>query len=80
MQLKFCRESLYTLTFLAGDLTRSGISSEEQLSRIREVETLARKTRITDLQKEMSDRILEEIESAGQSAEEAVRNSSENSS
>ena len=80
MQLKFCRESLYTLTFLAGDLTRSGISSEEQLSRIREVETLARKTRIMDLQKEMSDRILEEIESAGQSAEEAVRNSSKNSS
>ena len=76
MQLKFCRESLYTLTFLSGDLTRSGIGSREQLARIGELETLAIQTPTADKQSEIHSRILEEIQSAAKSAGEAVRNSS----
>lgn len=76
MQLKFCRDSLYTLTFLSGDLTRTGIGGNKQLLRIREVEELARQTQVQTAQKEMGSAIWEEIHNAGKSAEEAVRNSS----
>ena len=71
-QLKFCRESLHTLTFLSGELNRAGVKSREQICRIEEIEDLAGKVEIPPAAGERGEEILEEIRQAVSSAKESA--------
>ena len=73
-QLKFCRESLTTLAFLAGDLSRAGIGSGDQMARIRELEELAEGVEVSSPQESVQKQILEEVRHAAGAARETVEN------
>ena len=75
MQLKLSRDSLTTLAFLAGDLARAGIGSDEQMARIRELEDLADKADVPAGQDTLQGKILEEVAHAAAAAREAAENS-----
>ena len=71
-QLKFCRESLQTLTFLSGELKEAGISEQQQNGRIGALEKLARSVSAPAGGGQICDRILGEIEEAAASARQAA--------
>ncbi len=74
MQLKFCREALNSLTFLAGDLVRGGIDGKEQTARIRELESYAKEIEIPAAQEVLGRQIIEDITHAAGAALEAIHN------
>ena len=74
MQLKFCREALNSLTFLAGDLVRGGIDGKEQTARIRELESYAKEIDIPAAQEVLGRQIIEDITHAAGAALEAIHN------
>ena len=71
-QLKFCRESLLTLTFLSGELTQAGISEQQQTGRIEELEELARGVSAPAGGEQVRGRILGEIKEAAASARQTA--------
>lgn len=76
-QMKFSLEALHTLTFLAGDLTRAGISREEQTDRIRELERRSREAAVSHDGHELYPELSEEIKEASDTAMDAVNRQSE---
>lgn len=71
-RLRFIKESLDTITFLAADLGRSGISKEEINRRIRELTDMAERVKVSASPGRMRDEMLEEIRGSGETALEAA--------
>lgn len=77
MQMKLSLEALHTLTFLAGDLTRAGISPEEQIGRIRNLERRSTKAAESHGTHKLYGELSQEIRTASSAAMDAVNRQAE---
>ena len=77
IQMKLSLEALRTLTFLSGDLIRSGIDSKQQSMRIQELLERCAEVEVPPARKEVCRRMLEEIRKASAAAMQAVEHQKE---
>lgn len=77
MQMKLSLEALRTLTFLSGDLIRSGIDSKQQGERIRELLVRCAEVEVPPARQEVCGKMMEEIQEACATAIQVVENQTE---